>query len=100
MLWSILLAVLVSGHAADGVTTYRALSQPGFREANPMYGWAPAPHGVMALKGATASASTWAVLKVKEKHPKRAVILAAIVAGVTWTAAIHNSRMLAHGPPR
>ena len=90
----LLFIAYLAGQAFDGATTVYAFRH-GFVEGNPAMAWAPAhPVLFVGFKTGVSGSAAWAAFKLHEKQPKRATIIMAVVAGVTWTAAMNNMRQL------
>ena len=84
------LATYVTADMADMATTGAALSR-GAREANPFLrplSGHPALLGF--VNGATMAVTTYAILRMSNEHPKRAAIVASILATIEVTVVRHN----------
>ena len=77
----------------DGVSTRTALNN-GAREANPAMGAiAKNSTAMFAVKAGTAVATTFFAEKLAKKHPKRAVILMAVLNAGYAAVVMHNYRV-------
>lgn len=90
--WVLSASLTIGGVTADTASTVYALRQPGAQEANPLLGQSPSR--IVALKAATAVpvllVERWAAT---HHHERLAVVIGAVVGGVTFGAAVHNVQL-------
>ena len=85
---------LVALQGLDIHSTRRGMSSGATREANPMMG-SIVKNGTafVAVKAAATTGAIWATEKLWKKHPKRAVIFAALLNATMAAVVTHNYRV-------
>ena len=80
-------------HAADGVTTWRALQRPGTYEANPAMRWmVKSPVRLTAAKAIGVGAQTVLLRRLHRSHPKWATGIVWGLNGLVAAVAVSNHR--------
>ena len=91
MIHALCLAALLSGQAADTVSTARLLSHPGYHEANPLM--PSSVGGIVAVKSVVAGGTFTAAWAIRKQHPRWAVALCLIGAASGTFGAVHNAQV-------
>ncbi len=81
-------AALVSGQAADAISTCNALGTGKAAESNPLLPGKCA--GISTVKGAVVGVMLWSGVRLAKKQPKSAAVMLAIVGGIGWAAMAYN----------
>jgi len=84
---------LIALQALDIHSTRRGMSSGRTRESNPLMG-AVVENGAafLAVKAAATTGAIWATEKMWKKHPKRAIIFAALINATMAAVVTHNYR--------
>ncbi len=92
---NISIVAMMSAHGADLSTTMFAIGSGRGREANPFFApFTKKPIAAGAWKMGLASATSWALLRQRKKHPKVVFWMSVGLAGFYTSVAIHNSRVI------
>jgi hypothetical protein len=88
--FSTLYVGLIATQALDVHSTIRALDA-GHKEANPLARWATAnPITLVAFKAAATTGTMYIIERLRKKHPKRALLLLAVVDSAYAFVVAHN----------
>ena len=87
------LVAVVAAHGADLATTEHCLGSGRCRELNTFLLRFDQPAVFGAVKMAVAGLSLWGTAKLRESHPKLAIVVNVGMAGAFGAIAIHNARV-------